>query len=603
MADRGRHTDTVTGRSHGLVRHAMRWSICVLVVTSTLSISASTALATPTPRVTLEEAGEGVQWKSLAAEGFTPEWGYKVAVSRVPKGCTPDPLCRETQYFEVQRSVDPQEYIPYAQNLKFTPSGDVYVGVGALSARGTDPPVYSEELAVPAVDGPKVPGDAAPSILWTEGNSVFWEQIGNDEWGYKVAVSNRPRCFTSKCRTTEPVELQRTAGPQSYSPCLADLHFAPIDDTVYVGVGTIQDPGGTPLSYTGSEVAVTVPECPPPTVLGSDATSVSETTAMLNGTVDPNGNDVSSCRFDYGTSTNYGSTAPCSSLPGSGTAAIPVSAQLVGLSSGTTYHFRIVATGVSGTSYGGDQTFSTVQPPKPPPPPKPPLPAPANIVAPSIGGKTVSGYAVSATAGIWEHGPTGYSYQWQLCDATGSACANVAGATNTSLTLASPDVGHRLRLSVVASNEGGSVAATSAPSSVVGSKVEAKVEWTFNWFSKYTIVEGLDVVGIPPGGVVEVACRGRHCPFALAHAAPTATRARCRSRHCPATAPGPAGSQLNLASMFKRRHLSPGTVITVRVTLAGWVGRSFVFTVLAGRHPNHESACLAPGSTQPGREC
>jgi hypothetical protein len=571
----------------------VHWRACLLVLVSLSAGWATAARATAASPVTLEQGGEGVRWKSLVSDGFAPEWGYKIAISKVERGCSPDPKCRETEYFEVQRSTDPQEYIPYAQNLGFTPEGkDVYIGVGALAAQGTSPPSYSEELKVPVVGG-KVPGDPAPSRLWTEGDSVLWEAVGRGEWGYKVAISNRPRCFTSECRGTEFAEVLRSSGAESYSPCLAKLHFKPIDDTVFVGIGTIQSPGESPLSYTGSEVAVTVPECPPPTVLGGAPSAISETTAALNGTINPNGNGVSDCHFDYGASAAYGASASCASLPASGSSTVPVTAQLTGLSAGTSYHFRIVATGVSGTSYGADQSFSTLHPPVPPP---------VDIVAPSIGGKAVAGYSVTASPGIWEHGPAGYAYRWQLCDASGGACADT-GAASAQLALTSVDVGHRLRLSVTASNAGGSAVAVSAPSSIVGSKVEAKLEWTFNWFARYTVVEALHIIGIPPGGVVEVACRGRGCPFALAHVAPLATGAKCHSRHCRPTRPSPAGSSLNVASIFKRRHLRPGTVISVRVVRAGWVGRSVVFTVLANRTPVHRSACLAPGSTQPGQGC
>lgn len=64
-------------------------------------------------------------------------------------------------------------------------------------------------------------------------------------------------------------------------------------------------------------------------------------------------------RFEYGTSTAYGLTAPCTPSPGSGTSAVAVSAPLSGLKSITTYHFRISAANESGSSLGQDQTLQT----------------------------------------------------------------------------------------------------------------------------------------------------------------------------------------------------------------------------------------------------
>ena len=45
---------------------------------------------------------------------------------------------------------------------------------------------------------------------------------------------------------------------------------------------------------------------------------IDQTSATLNATVNPNGGTVTDCHFDYGTSESYGSSAPCASLPGSG---------------------------------------------------------------------------------------------------------------------------------------------------------------------------------------------------------------------------------------------------------------------------------------------
>ena len=61
---------------------------------------------------------------------------------------------------------------------------------------------------------------------------------------------------------------------------------------------------------------------------------------------------------EYGTSTSYGSkTANVSA--GSGTANTAVSAYLTGLTAGTTYHYRVVATNSSGTARGADGIFTT----------------------------------------------------------------------------------------------------------------------------------------------------------------------------------------------------------------------------------------------------
>lgn len=105
---------------------------------------------------------------------------------------------------------------------------------------------------------------------------------------------------------------------------------------------------------------------PLPTVTTGQATGVQSTSATtsatLNGTVNPNGVQLTDCHFDYGTDSAYGQTAPC--VPDA--ASIPpdssdhaVSADISGLTLNTTYHFRLDATSANGTADGQDQTFST----------------------------------------------------------------------------------------------------------------------------------------------------------------------------------------------------------------------------------------------------
>lgn len=102
----------------------------------------------------------------------------------------------------------------------------------------------------------------------------------------------------------------------------------------------------------------------PPKATTGAATAVTQQSAKVAGTVDPNGT-ATTYRFKYGFTANYGSQTP-SAAAGSGTKAVDVSATLNNLASGTTYHYRLVATNANGTSSGMDQTFKTNgQPPAP----------------------------------------------------------------------------------------------------------------------------------------------------------------------------------------------------------------------------------------------
>jgi hypothetical protein len=95
-----------------------------------------------------------------------------------------------------------------------------------------------------------------------------------------------------------------------------------------------------------------------PTVETKAATSIGETGASLNGTVNPKGASTK-YYFEYGLTASYGSkTAEASA--GSGTSNVEESKAITGLAASTTYHFRIVATNGDGTTDGSDQVFTTL---------------------------------------------------------------------------------------------------------------------------------------------------------------------------------------------------------------------------------------------------
>jgi len=116
------------------------------------------------------------------------------------------------------------------------------------------------------------------------------------------------------------------------------------------------------------------------------ASAVTQATATLNASVNPNSGEVSECAFEYGTTTAYGSSVPCSSPPAPGSSPVGVSASITGLVANTSYHFRIVATNPGGASAGADGSFTT---PAPVPTIAPvtitpiPIPTPAPAPAPN----------------------------------------------------------------------------------------------------------------------------------------------------------------------------------------------------------------------------
>jgi hypothetical protein len=136
--------------------------------------------------------------------------------------------------------------------------------------------------------------------------------------------------------------------------------FTPTSVGVASAVWTINDDGTTGLHeirFTGDGMLPAAPS-----VLTGSPSSVGSGTATLNATVDPSGEEVSGCRFEYGTSTSYGSSVPCDVEPGSGFLPVPVSAGVEGLAANSTYYARVVAANALGTSYGLPGSFLTSSP-------------------------------------------------------------------------------------------------------------------------------------------------------------------------------------------------------------------------------------------------
>jgi hypothetical protein len=94
---------------------------------------------------------------------------------------------------------------------------------------------------------------------------------------------------------------------------------------------------------------------------------------------------------------------------------------------------------------------------------------PGNTAAPTVSGTAQAGQKLTESHGSWiPKSPTGYSYQWQDCDASGANCSAIAGATAQTYTPTNADVGHTLRVLESATASGvTSSPATSAATGVV----------------------------------------------------------------------------------------------------------------------------------------
>jgi hypothetical protein len=91
--------------------------------------------------------------------------------------------------------------------------------------------------------------------------------------------------------------------------------------------------------------------------------------------------------------------------------------------------------------------------------------APVNDVPPALTGPAVEHRVESALFGAWHASPPPVeALNWLRCDSFGGHCAGIYGATSVNYLPTSADVGHSLRVAVVASNSTGSAFTASAAS-------------------------------------------------------------------------------------------------------------------------------------------
>jgi hypothetical protein len=170
----------------------------------------------------------------------------------------------------------------------------------------------------------------------TDGDIYVWEAEGNPKIVYEFSVEG------------EHALLGHLTGTPSAGP-FSDVSTVAVDPNSHdVFVGDVNSKRGAGVvDVFGGNVVI-------PDVAVGVPSSLTPTSATLNGTVNPDDAGEVSCEFEYGTSTSYGQRAKCAPehvANGATTVAVH-SGSVTGLRSGTTYYYRLDATNGSGTNTG-----------------------------------------------------------------------------------------------------------------------------------------------------------------------------------------------------------------------------------------------------------
>ena len=101
---------------------------------------------------------------------------------------------------------------------------------------------------------------------------------------------------------------------------------------------------------------------------------------------------------------------------------------------------------------------------------------PTNTAPPTITGEPRQGATLTTSNGSWTSTTNiTYAYGWQRCEANGTGCVDIAGATTNTYVVQAADVGKRLRSRVTATNTSGSSSAFSALTDVVTTGTQGQV--------------------------------------------------------------------------------------------------------------------------------
>jgi hypothetical protein len=252
---------------------------------------------------------------------------------------------------------------------------------------------------------------------------------------------------------------------------------------------------------------------------------------------------------------------------------------------------------------------------------------PAWVIPPTVQGGAVVGSTLTAFA-TWTGDPMPVvkAYQWRRCKATGASCVQIADATAEKYVVTSADLGFRLGVKIAVRNPVDTLSDWSVTTEIVvapptpgptptptptpapspkpdptpdptpasATSFTEPVAPIVDINARATLLRPFPIVrirGYFKRGGVRVTLLSVNAPSS-AHVA-----ARCVGSGCPVRSVRVASAPARLRAF--ERFLPAGTVLQVRVTSAGRIGKYASFVIRAHSAPLRHDLCLMPGKSKP----
>jgi M6 family metalloprotease-like protein len=242
----------------------------------------------------------------------------------------------------------PQGTIAYHKDLEgWVPSARRYV-----ASQGTSATITIERLAQPLATDTylmaQIPINGATDHFYTVETRAL---VGHDRWipGAGVVVHD---VVPARSEPAHVVDPDNNGNPNDAAALWTTGEtFVDAANGITVSVLSSNDTSATVFITNATAGAA-------PSVSTGAASDVTQIGATLHAAVNPNG---SSTRvfFEIGETTNYGTTTAFQTI-GAGTSIVSLAVPVTALACGTLYHYRAVGVNSSGTTNGGDATFTTL---------------------------------------------------------------------------------------------------------------------------------------------------------------------------------------------------------------------------------------------------